>query len=329
MNSIHDAMRSKQARPFTLHLAAAGMATVLVAAPAFAVDWNAVEGKNIVLFAPGQASFEWVMTQTDHSGAQRFREGKNCKSCHDGEQKDIGNLIAKSEGRGARLEPKPILGNPGTIDLNVKTANDGENLSVRLQWKEVKHGGDKLDPNNAARVTMMVSDGTASGSNRTSCWIACHDDNMGMASDKGAKLTKYLFASRNKPTRTGGGEDYKSQAEIDGLFAKGVYNEYWQARLSPGQPAKAVEGWILDKRHEGDAGRVKATSEYQDGTWTVVLTRPLKGGASYLKDLTAGKSYMVGFAVHNNHTDHRFHHVSLEYSLKLDGGDADLVVTKK
>ena len=28
------------------------------------------------------ASFEWALTQTDHSGAKKFREGKNCKDCH-------------------------------------------------------------------------------------------------------------------------------------------------------------------------------------------------------------------------------------------------------
>ena len=309
---------------------AAGL--MVAASPTLAVDWNAVKGTNITLFAPGQASFEWVMTQTDHSGAGRFREGKNCADCHDGEQKDIGNLIVASEGRGAKLEPKPMAaeGKPGTIDLNVKTAHDGERLHMQLQWKEVAHGGDKLDPDTAARVTVMLDDGTVREAGRAGCWGACHDDAIGMASAApDGKLTKYLFASRSALARSGGGENYKPAAELQDLLAKGMYLEYWQARLNPGQPAKAIEGYILEKRHEQDATQVSAEASFADGTWTVVFSRPLKAGNAQHKDLVAGKQYNVGFAVHNNYTDHRFHHVSLEYTLALDGGNASLIAVKQ
>jgi hypothetical protein len=300
----------------------------LAAAPALAVDWNGVEGKTITLFAPGQASFEWVMTQSDHSGAGRFREGRNCKHCHDGEQKDIGDLIAQAQGRGAALEPKPVAGKPGTIDLNVKAAHDGENLHVRLQWSEAAYDGAKMDADHAARVTMMLDDGTVRESSRAGCWGTCHDDAMGMASDPdGADLTKYLFASRTGAARTGGGENYKPDAEIQDLLSKGMFMEYWQARLNPGQPAKAVEGYILDRRHESEATQLTAEAQYDAGTWTVVLSRPLQAGGHH-KDLVAGKTYNIGFAVHNNHTDHRYHHVSLEYTLSLDGGGADLVASR-
>jgi cytochrome c-type protein NapC len=309
---------------------AAGL--VFAAQPAMAVDWGAVEGNTITLFSPGQASFEWVMTQTDHSGAGRFREGRNCMHCHDGEQKDIGDLIVAAEGRGARLEPKPMAaqGKPGTIDLDVKTAHDGERLYMQLQWKEVAYGGDKMDPDNAARVTVMLDDGTVREATRAGCWGACHDDAIGMASAQaGADLTKYLFASRSGVTRSGGGENYKPDAEIQDLLAKGMYLEYWQARLNHDQPAKAVEGYILDKRHETDATQVSADAQFADGAWTVVLSRPLKAGNARHKDIVAGKTYNIGFALHNHYTDHRFHHVSLEYTLALDQGDASLIAKKQ
>jgi hypothetical protein len=301
----------------------------LAAVPALAVDWDAVDGKTVTLFAPGQASFEWVMTQSDHSGAGRFREGRNCMHCHDGEQQAIGDIIAPAQGRGAALEPKPVAGKPGAIDLNVKTAHDGANLHVRLQWKAVQYDGAKMDPDHSARVTLMLDDGTVRESTRAGCWGTCHDDAMGMASDPdGTDLTKYLFASRSGASRSGGGENYKADAEIQDLLSKGTFMEYWQARLNPGQPAKAVEGYILDRRHESEATQVTADAQYDAGTWTVVLSRPLKASGHH-KELVAGKTYNVGFAVHNNHTDHRYHHVSLEYTLSLDGGGADLVASRR
>lgn len=300
----------------------------LAAVPAQAIDWGSVEGREIKLFAPGQSSFEWVMTQADHSGAGRFREGRNCKHCHDGEQEDIGNLIVKAEERGAKLEPKPTPGKPGMIALNVKAAHDGENLHVRFQWKETLYDGAKLDPDHAARVTMMIDDGNTPGTNRTTCWITCHDDAIGMASDTGANLTKYVAASRTGITRSGGGTNYKSEAEVAELLGKGTFIEYWQARLNPDQPARPVHGYILEKRHE-NAGSLTADAQYDGGQWTVVLSRPLKADSPYQKNIAVGKKYNLGFAVHNNHTDHRFHHVSLEYALVLDAGDADLVAVKK
>jgi hypothetical protein len=324
----HGRINTRRFNPASLAIATA-MSLGLAASPALAVDWDAVDGKTITLFAPGQASWEWALTQSDHSGAGRFREGRNCKHCHDGEQQDIGDLIAGAQGRGAALEPKPVGGKPGAIDLNVKTAHDGENLHVRLQWQEVDYDGGKMDPDNAARVTVMLDDGTVRESTRAGCWGTCHDDAMGMASDpNGVDLTKYIFASRTGAARSGGGENYKSDAEIQELLTKGSFMEYWQARLNPGQPAEAVEGYILEKRHESKATQLSADAQYDGGTWTVVLSRPLKAGGHH-KDLVPGQTYNVGFAVHNNYTDHRFHHVSLEYTLTLDGGAGDLVAAKR
>jgi hypothetical protein len=335
MNTIpgNDSIRVRgfSARPSLRRVAlAAGL--MVAGAPVLAVDWNAVDSHSITLFSPGQASFEWVMTQTDHSGAGRFREGRNCMHCHDGEQKDIGDLIVAAEGRGAKLEPKPMgaQGKPGTIDLEVRTAHDGDRLYMRLQWQEVAYGGDKIDPDNAARVTVMLDDGTVREASRAGCWGACHDDAIGMASAQdGVNLTKYLFASRSAVARSGGGENYKPDAELQDLLSKGMYLEYWQARLNHGQPAKAVEGYILDKRHEQDATQVGAEASFENGTWTVVLSRPLKAADGHHKDIVPGKQYNLGFAVHNHYTDHRFHHVSLEYTLALDQGDASLIAKKQ
>ena len=85
-------------------LGAALAALALWAAPAGAVDWNAVQGKDVTMFYPGQASWEWVLTPTSHSGAPVFREGKNCHECHKGEEKRMGDTIVS----GKKLEPKLV-----------------------------------------------------------------------------------------------------------------------------------------------------------------------------------------------------------------------------
>ena len=41
---------------------------LLLSSPAAALDWGGVPAREVVLFYPGQGSFEWSLTQTDHSG---------------------------------------------------------------------------------------------------------------------------------------------------------------------------------------------------------------------------------------------------------------------
>ncbi|MGQ0429475.1 MAG: ethylbenzene dehydrogenase-related protein [Gammaproteobacteria bacterium] len=288
-----------------------------------AVDWAKVLEKELVLFQPGQASWEWALTERDHSGAPKFREGKNCKGCHEGEQSDIGAKIAK----GGKLEPAPIAGPPGGLGLRVQAAHDADRLYFRLRWKAGPANGKKMDPQVAARATVMWGDGAVKEAARAGCWGSCHDDGIGMASAApDGKITKYLGASRVRLSRQGGGENYKSPAELQALIQQGTFLEYWQARLNPGRPAEAASGYVLDKRHADAQAFTRAEASFANGEWTVVLSRPLRSAAPTQKTLAAGKPYAIGFAIHDDYTDHRFHYVSLEQSLVLDGGAADFVV---
>jgi len=303
---------------------AAGAATGL---PAWAIDWNTVKEQEVILFYPGQGSWEWSLTQDDHSGAKKFREGKNCFACHKGEEKDMGKKIVT----GKMLEPAPIPGKSGSIPLKVKTAHDGERLYIRMEWQgATQPSGKKMDAKVAARATVMLDDGGVKEATRAGCWGSCHDDVQGMASaPAGKEITKYLAASRSKVTRQGGGENYKPVAEIQQLLKQGVFLEFWQARLNPGQPAQAADGYILDKRHDSAAPAVAAEGRFDGGKWVVTLSRKLKAGGEGRKDIVPGKTYAIGFAVHNDHTNHRFHYVSFEQSLVLDQGKADFVAVKK
>ena len=108
-----------------------------------------------------------------------------------------------------------------------------------------------------------------------------------------------------------------------------MFLEYWQARLNPGQAAQAADGYILDKRHKNATPAVEAQATHNAGKWSVVLSRKLKMGAAGHKDIVSGKTYHVGFAVHDDYADHRFHYVSLEYTLALDKGKADFVAARQ
>ena len=291
-----------------------------------ALDWTKTTETKVALFYPGQSSWEWVMTQKDHSGAKKFREGKNCKSCHEGEQKAMGEKLVK----GGKLEPTPPLGKSPTLTLKVATMRDEARLYFRLRWTGAAPGGAKLDPEYAERVTVMLDDGHIKEATRAGCWGSCHDDAIGMASaPKGAKISKYLAASRSKITRSGGGENFKPAAALDQMLKTGNFIEYWHARLNPGKPAQAIGGYILEKRHELSGSGVAAEATQKNGEWTVVLSRPLKATQPGQKDLVPGKTYSIGFSVHDNYANHRFHHVSFEQTLVLDQGKANFVATKK
>jgi hypothetical protein len=291
-----------------------------------AVDWAKAPEREVMLFYPGQASWEWVMTQADHSGATKFRGGKNCRGCHEGEQADIGAAIMAG---GHKLEAHPLAGKPGSLRLFVRTARDADRLYFQFRWKP----GPARNPakgDTAARVTVMLDDGGIKESARAGCWASCHDDSMGMASAApGSKTTKYLGASRPKLSRQGGGTVVKPEAEIKALLAQGAYLEYWQAKLNPGKPATASGGYILADRAKATAPAVTAEAQFTGGEWHVTLSRPLKPGGPGQKPLVAGKPYAVGFAVHDDFAEHRHHFVSLEYTLQIDGGTADFVATGK
>jgi len=59
------------------------------------------------------------MRSSEHKRAyKKVMQGDSCVSCHEGEEADIGNKIVAGE----RLEPTPIAGKNGSIDLAVQAA---------------------------------------------------------------------------------------------------------------------------------------------------------------------------------------------------------------
>lgn len=315
-------MQSKSRLMYSLVGGAVGL---LVAAPAWALDWAGVPAVSVKTFYPGQASWEWALSKDEHSAAPKFREGKNCKACHTKEEEQIGKALAS----GARLDKKPAPGKRGSVPFDIRIAHDGANLYVKMEFPDVAASGNpKMDKDFPTKVTMMIDNGKVVEFSRAGCWSICHDDVNGMPSATG-EMHKYLARSRTKMTRQGGGDALKGQADLDSMLADGQFIEYWQAKLKPGAPAVANEGLALEKRRDNPAPKVTAQAKLDGGKWEVVLSRPLKVGAPGYKDIEPGKTYTLGFAIHEDSAAGRYHQVSLEYTMVMDAGEADFVAKKK
>ena len=287
-----------------------------------APNWGGVPSKDVALFSPGQSSWEWIMT--DHSGAEKFRAGKNCAACHVGDEKNMGALLVS----GKMNEATPIAGKPGSLTAKVQFAHDSANFYVHLEFAEGIQPNAKMDVSTATKVTMMIEDGGVPEANRAGCWGMCHDDSSLMPSGGGSTRTMYLSKTRAALTRQGGGDALKAADELAKLKAGGYVVEYWQARLNPGAAAIAANGTIFDKREEVKPTAVSAEATYSGGTWSVTLSRKLSAGSGFVA-LVPGKRYTVAFAIHSAHTAKRFHYVSFERSLVLDQGTADFVAAGK
>ncbi|MBG6205175.1 cytochrome c-type protein NapC [Labrenzia sp. EL_13] len=315
------------------------------------IDWNSVAATDLTLFYPGQASFEWVQNGKTHGGARPLTKGGDaCTTCHEKEIEAIGTKIVA----GGEIEPTPIPGKRGTINASIQAAHDDENLYVRIQWPDGGHNpapfvdGGKMDPDNQIKVAMMITGTGIEMGETTGCWSSCHADNTYMPFDPGAEaiaanadvaaqleaketITKYLTESRTKVEvkgrrgkAQGGWDKLKTAEEIDQLLADGTFLDLLRVYAD----GTASNGYLLDRRVAND-GEMSAEANLSGGVWTVVFARPLASGAPGDVPLEPGKTYTVGFAIHDDFAAARFHHVTLNTSFALDDDAAQINVIKQ
>ena len=321
-------------------------------AAASAVDWSGVAAQTITLFYPGQASFEWVQTGKDHGGARAFAKlGDRCASCHAKEVRDMGAKIVSGE----KAEPTPIPGKRGHVDVKVQAAHDSENLYLRFEWPDAPHtpvpfvDGGKMDPDNQVKLAVMIAGKEIEHIEQAGCWATCHHDSRYMpdhpesaavadAADIASRfdvtdgITKYLADSRTKVEikgrrgkKRGGWDKPKPAEEIAALVEAGSIMDLIRYRSG----GTAENGYVLAQRvMDGDAG-ITASGGLNGGTWTVEMSRPLAAQGDKDVALESGQLYIVGFALHDDFTSARFHHVSLEFTLGLDNPEAEINVVAK
>ena len=177
---------------------ALGLVSPAAAVDPQSIDWTKITAKSLTLFYPGQSTYDWLVSPA-HPGAKLVEQGQACLTCHKGSEKDRGGKIVK----GGSLEPTPIPGKNGFIDVAVQAAHDAEYVYSRFQWKthlnregrmhdyvrfdgkEWKwYGHDRNDKAVRAgeqpalyedRFSIMLDDGKVARFAQQGCWLTCHD----------------------------------------------------------------------------------------------------------------------------------------------------------
>ena len=282
-------MRTYKFAPIAFGVAALFAGSVLAADPA-SIDWKNVSVKTLILFYPGQSSFQWLHS-SDHPGAKTVSTGGACVTCHKGTEEKLGNKLVKAN----KLEPTPVEGKNGVVQLSLQVAYDTENAYFRAQWKTRNdyageahpfvrfdgkawkpYGYPKLDAVVQKgeqpgiyedRFSIMIDDGSVPSFANQGCWITCHNgarDNPKVASAAEVKanplyqalkqndVRKYLPSTRTDAEASW--DKGKSPDEIAKIKAAGGFLDLMQWRAHRSNPVgMADDGYVLEYRLS-DAG---------------------------------------------------------------------------
>ena len=190
-------MRTTISRTAMIWLAA-GLASSAFAADPQTIDWSKIPTKSVTLFYPGLSTYDWLVSP-GHPGAKLVEQGQACRTCHEGTEKARGENIVK----GGNLEPTPIGGKNGSVDVAVQAAHDADYVYFRFQWKSnlnregrmhdyVRFDGKQWkwyghDRNDKAvrageqpalyedRFSIMLDDGKVPLFAQQGCWVTCHN----------------------------------------------------------------------------------------------------------------------------------------------------------
>jgi hypothetical protein len=189
-------------KTFRLARVAIGIAILLagssLAADPATVNWNSVPTKTVTLFYPGQSTYQWLRG-SGHPGAPVITSGGACLTCHNGAEEKLGDKLVKAN----PLEPTPVAGKNGVIQLNLQIAYDNENAYFRAQWKTrnpypgeahpfVRYDGKEWKPYGFPkldqvvqkgeqpgiyedRFSIMIDDGGVPAFANQGCWLTCHN----------------------------------------------------------------------------------------------------------------------------------------------------------
>ena len=308
-------------------------------AAGFGMDWGDVPVREVTLFYPGQTSMEWALEGSDHGGARVYRKaGDRCFDCHEGEEAKMGEKMVTGE----KAETTPIPGKRPGIPVQVQAAHDGEYLYMHFTWPDTEHvpvpfvDGGKMDPKNPVKLALMLATDAVEQADQAGCWGTCHHDARTMphapedpSSDRldlSGGVTKYIAESRTEieveDEPRGGWDKLKDADAIQKELEAGHFMDLLRHKAGTGE---SEDGYILAERHMEDGGDgVSFTSEKQGGNWVVTMQRKLDTGGKGDLALATDQVYNIGFAIHDDFSDARYHHVSLGFKLGFDNEDAEI-----
>ena len=314
------------------------------------VDWSKAKSTDIGVFYPGTASLEWILGRK-HGGKRAFTKGDRCIECHGEEIADIGQNIVSGESE-KDLEPNVIPGKRGSFDVTIDATHDAENLYLRFSWADGEHAavpfvdGGKMDPENPMKLAFMLATDDVEYADRAGCWGTCHADanSMPFAPEQavlkgsdlaerlnlntGSGVTKYLTETRTKlelkgrgGKALGGWDKLKDKASVKAAQDADQFMDIVRYKSGTGE---VEDGQILASRdmHGGQGAEVEAS--LKNGTWSVVVKRKLKSDKAGDVSVEAGNVYNFGFAIHDDYSSARYHHVSFGYKLALDNDEAEV-----
>ena len=206
-----------------------------------------------------------------------------------------------------------------------------------------------MDPENPMKLAVMFASDNVEFADRAGCWGTCHHDakNMPDAPDaatlKGSEfasrinledgVTKYLKETRTKleikgrrGKKKGGWDKLKSEDDIKALMGEKGYMDI--VRYKSGK-AIVEDGHISADRNMAGGQGADFDAKLKNGTWSVIMKRKLV--SDKVGDVSISKDglYNFGFAIHDDYTNSRYHHVSLGYKLGLDNAEAELNAAKQ
>ncbi len=316
------------------------------------VDWSKSAKREITIFYPGETSIEWVLNGRDHGGARPFSKGGDrCITCHDSETADMGEKMVSGE----KAESTPIPGKRGSIAVKVESTHDGEYLYMKFSWADTKHvpvdfvDGGKMDPDNKVKLALMLSTDEVEFADRSGCWGACHHDakNMPDAPEQSVLdasefndqinlstgVSKYIKESRTKieikgrrGKKRGGWNKLVTSDQLTDQMDSQHFMDI--IRFKPGSHI-VEDGHILAQRNMTGGQGAEFEAVLKSGKWTVMMKRKLISDKSGDIDLSLDKIYNFGFAIHDDYSNSRFHHVSLGYKLGFDNEEVELNAKKQ
>ena len=206
--------------PVALSVIAVLAGCTMLTADSGTLDWDRVPTKTLTLFDPAKSSYQWLRSAAP-PGSWRVARGTACVTCHNGQEQKLGEKLVKAN----KLEPAPVEGKNGTVQLSVQVAYDNETAYFRFQWKTrnpypgeaypfLRFDGKEWKPYGNQRLagavrkgeqpavyedrlSIMLDDGSVPNFSNQGCWQTCHN---GMGDEPQQPVTCAVIT--NTPIKT-------------------------------------------------------------------------------------------------------------------------------